>query len=717
MAHRLKAGKDVLARHPDFELIGRAKEMDKLCSILVRRSSNSVILVGPSGVGASSLCLGLQAMKADPHAPFDIVSKSLFWLDVDGLFECGNPQQIGAAFQDAMARLARASDPVLIIEDAGDFIEACRNHGTNHFINNLNTLVGRGTIRVILETNDRDITKVLAWHSDIREAYTIMDVAEPVGQDLAAIVNAVGDKLSTYHGIRITPEALETAVELTQKYAQAGNGAAQPKRAIALLDQSLASYRLAAHAQPPAASKIQARIDAGTATPAEQGEYTQLMRAHEERQARLRQYHRAQRDAEAEIVKLEEGIEEARAESRARAERADNLAPNGPASFATLTGVSGLGSSVERTLIERLDQFRKALSQHKADYNAIVAQVNAELALDRETVVAEFAKISGIPAAKLGEDEKAILRDLEPSLKACVFGQDNGVERISNAIKVSKVGRRNRDKPLASFLLAGPSGVGKTEVAKQVARLLLGDAKALTRFDMSEYMERHAVSKLIGAPPGYEGFEAGGILTNAMRTNRNRVLLFDEIEKAHPDVFNLFLQILDDGRLTDNIGRVAEFSDAIIVMTTNTGQPHFLDTSMSYEEAMEACMSDLEATYRPEFLNRFNGRENIVGFKRLELGSIERIVQREIRDLVGSYAGHGVSISVPNEALSAFCADRYDPVVGARGLPGFINSNLEPRIVNALLEAPEGEAPSFQIGYAPELRGFTVDVIAAARAA
>lgn len=700
----LKTGKEILDQHPDFALIGRTKEMDKLCSILVRKHSNSVLLVGPTGVGASSLCIGLQAMKNDPNAPFDITSKSLFWLNVDELFASGDSSEIGASFQKALMRVQRAADPILIIEDSGDFIDACRNNSTNHFINTLNGLVAKGAIRVIMETNDKDVPKVLSWHSDIREAYTILDIPEPAGEDLNAITKAVGEKLTQYHGIAIGQDALDTAIELTQKYRQAGSGAAQPKRAIELLDQSLASFRLAAHSEPPKATALRKKIEAGTATAEEAAECHALVDTHTKRQAQLREYQTSQRSAEIEIAKIEEAINE----EREKAAESHSGSGNSPA-FKGLGAMASMGSNMEQMLLERLGKFRTALQEHKANYVALTKAINADLKLGRDAVVAEFARISGIPAAKLGEDEKAILRDLSTNLKGAVFGQDDPVTRVANAIKVSKVGRRNKEKPLASFLLAGPSGVGKTEIAKQIARQLLGDAKALTRFDMSEYMERHAVSKLIGAPPGYEGFEAGGILTNAMRVNRNRVILFDEIEKAHPDVFNLFLQILDDGRLTDNVGRVAEFSDAIIIMTTNTGQPHFLDQSLSYEEAMQRCMEDLEGTYRPEFLNRFNGRENIIGFRRLELPSIERIVQREVKDLVDSYAGHGVDIDLPHEALAHFCRDRYDPIVGARGLPGFINSNLEPRIVNALLDEDGDERSGFVIGYDAETRSFSVE--------
>ena len=248
-----------------------------------------------------------------------------------------------------------------------------------------------------------------------------------------------------------------------------------------------------------------------------------------------------------------------------------------------------------------------------------------------------------------------------------------------------KIGKRNKNKPQAAFMFLGPSGVGKTEIAKALTEIMLNDERALTRFDMSEYMEKHAVAKLIGAPPGYEGFEAGGILTNAMRTNQNRILLFDEIEKAHPDVFNVFLQILSDGRLTDNIGRVVSFSESIIIMTTNIGQKYFLDDKLSAEDVKEFVSEELNSTYRPEFLNRFAGRENIINFKKLELVDIVKIVRRELNNLDNTYRESGIRINMSDEQLYNFCEKKYDPVVGARGLPGYIEANLEPMIVNMIL--------------------------------
>lgn len=699
----LHTGADMLEAYDGFQLIGRDAELANLCSILVRKHSNSVLLVAPSGVGASSICVGLQSMKTSENPPFDIISKSLFWLDIDALFSSGDPSEIDASFRRVMDRLRRSIEPVLIIEDSGDFFEACRNHSCQHFINLLNAAVCSGKLQAILETNDKDAAKVLGWHSDLREAYTILDIGEPEGENLSAILKSVAEKLSGFHKIEIDPEAIHTAMDLTLKYRGAGSASAQPKRAIELLDQSLASFRLAAHKMPPRAAELERKIDANTASAEEKELFEKIMREHAERSDRLKTLHRQQREAEEVIASLEaelQNIKEGQDEQ-------DEDAPASPPGFQTLAS-RVLGSPREQEINKRLRSFRDAFEEHSASYAKITAEMNAGLVLDRDAVLGEFSRVSGIPAAKLGEDEIATLRGLENTLKANVFGQDRAVTQVSNAIKVARVGRRNKDRPQASFLLLGPSGVGKTEIAKQIAKALLGDAKALTRFDMSEYMERHAVSKLIGAPPGYEGFEAGGILTNAMRTNRNRVLLFDEIEKAHPDVFNLFLQILDDGRLTDNIGRTAEFSDAIVIMTTNIGQPHFLKSDLSYGDAMEMAMEDLGETYRPEFLNRFNGRQNILGFNRLELDSIERIVGREFEDLAHSYASHGVEISFPADQVSAFCADRYDPVVGGRGLPGLINTELESQIVNTLLDTSTGEQERFDVLYDATAHRFDV---------
>ena len=303
-------------------------------------------------------------------------------------------------------------------------------------------------------------------------------------------------------------------------------------------------------------------------------------------------------------------------------------------------------------------------------------------------MLAEFSQLSGIPVSKLNQDERAKLMNLDETLAARVFGQDHVVEKLADAVRVARVGLKDPQKPQASFMFLGPSGVGKTELAKALAAALHDDERALLRFDMSEYMEKHAVAKLIGAPPGYEGYEAGGILTNAMRRNPYVVILFDEIEKAHQDVFNVFLQVLDDGRLTDNRGLTVSFSDAIIIMTTNIGQSHFLDAGLDFEDAAAETIKELDAHYRPEFLNRFNGRQNIVCFKSLGLPVIERIARREIAKLNERVRSPGTRHHDRDQRRVARRALQGSIRAGERRarLPGYFAAHIHPAVANAILE-------------------------------
>ena len=703
----LISGSELLSLQSDFKLVGRADDMKRLTSVLMRNKAASVILVGPGGVGATALVMGLQALKDDPNVAFDIVSKRIFWLKTDELFSSGNHDEINKGFAGVLNILKRTPDSILVIEDTRDFIEAARNNGCSHFINSLNACLKAGETQVILETKDPDLDMVLNSHSDMKQCYTIIDLNEPVGDDLLQIVQANASNLSKHHGISIEEDAVTTAVELTNKYRTRDSSLsrAQPERSANLLDRALATYRLDAHKRHPQVSYL-------LASGVKEGDprIVQLDTDFAKTQARIKELFKLQRDGEIAVFELEEQItsvkkEEEEAAARGEAPVQMEEAPRRMQMFANVVKSGGFESPKVRELRDRIRQYEQVINENRAEFDVLTEQINSQLSLTKERVYAEFSRLSGIPVSKLNEDEMEKLRNLENLLNSRVFGQNEVIHKIANAIKVARVGRRGGGKPQAAFLIMGPSGTGKTEVCKALAHALKDDEAALTRFDMSEYMEKHSVAKLIGAPAGYEGSERGGILTNAMRSNPHRIILFDEIEKADPAVFDLFLQILSDGRSTDNHARTVNFSESMVIMTTNIGQTFFLDDTLSSKEAERLANVELDNIYRPEFLNRFAGRQNIVCFNRLELDSIEKIVKRELNALSKAYKENGLDIVFSDESVKNFCADHYQPRHGARGLQGYVVANIEPLVVNLILEN-KVKATRLELVYNKETRAF-----------
>ncbi|MEJ2589930.1 MAG: AAA family ATPase [Candidatus Thiodiazotropha sp.] len=709
-------GSEYLQQYPDFKLVGRDGEVRQLTAILTRSHANSVLLVGPGGVGGSAICLGLEQAKAEPDAPFDLISKRFFWLDGDGLFASGDPARISGRFQKTLRTLARTPDSVLIIDDIRDFIEAARNNGSSNLINGLMRAVKQKETQVIFESRDEDLDVVLKAHSDMREYYTLLDVREPVGDALAEIVTTTARRrLEKHHRIRIDDAAIQSALELTSKYRvrDLGLSRAQPERSLTLLDRALTTYRLDAHSRDPRIAALEAALEsaraAGTAEETElagkQREIDQIGAAWEARQGQIKQLYQALRKGEEAVRRIEGELEDQLAkEAAARAQAADREEAEASTAAVNrfLVGSVNLDSAEVSALKEKIRQYQALIEEKKGEFDRLTAEINAMLELKQEQVLAEFSSISGIPVNKLTQDERKKLLHLDTRLGERVFGQSLAVAKLANQVRVAKAGLQAPNKPQAAFLFLGPSGVGKTEMAKALTAELLDDEAALLRFDMSEYMEKHAVAKLIGAPPGYEGYEAGGILTNELRRNPRRIILFDEIEKAHPDVFNVFLQILDDARLTDNRGLTVSFRDSIILMTTNIGTPHFLrEADFAVAEAL--ALEDLDNTYRPEFLNRFNGRQNIVCFNTLSLPVIEMIARREIGKLSRMVQASlsALDVAMADAPLAAMCRDHYRPVNGARGITGYIDGVIKPEIANTVLFSADAEG-TIHIDYDPE---------------
>ncbi|MGB5165884.1 MAG: AAA family ATPase, partial [Woeseiaceae bacterium] len=674
--------------------------LSKLTAILMRKRANNVLLIGTGGVGCSAICMGLQESKDKPDTPFDIVSKRFFWLDSDLLFSSGDPGRINEGFDKALRTLSRTPDSVLVLDDMRDFIDATRNNGVTNLINALMRSLKKKKFQVIMETRDEDLETVLKCHSDMQENYTMLDVSEPDEELLQAIVSSVAEKrLRKHHRIPISHGAIDTAIEVTSKYRvrDLGLSRAQPERSLTLLDRALTSYRLVAHARDPRLDELEEEREtlAGeNGTDKLTQEIDSIAAAWLKRQQEIKKIFAELREGEDAIRGLELEIEEQLAREQATLhDTADDdeneeetQAPKSYLSFAARTAGAGYDSDVVAALKEKTSRFEQEVNRNKKIFDTLTAEINASLELSKDHVLAEFSSISGIPVSKLTQDERAKLLHLDTNLGNRVFGQGEAVSKLSNQVRVARAGLQSPDKPQAAFMFLGPSGVGKTELAKALTAELFDDERSLLRFDMSEYMEKHAVAKLIGAPPGYEGYEAGGILTNEMRRNPRRIILFDEIEKAHADIFNVFLQILDDARLTDNRGLTVSFRDAIILMTTNIGTSHFLSEE-NFEVAKGMALEDLDAQYRPEFLARFNGKRNIVCFETLDLDVIERIAARDIRrlDAMVKATLPDVSVNIGANALSAMCRDHYKPVNGARGITGYIEGVIKPEIANTVL--------------------------------
>jgi ATP-dependent Clp protease ATP-binding subunit ClpB len=722
----LITGSEKVASRKNFKLVGCAEKFEELCTILTRMESNSVIVSGPSGVGITTLALALQARKADADAPFDIVNKRLFWLDTDGLFGLGDNDAIVKQFKSIFAILNRTPDSVLIVEDTLDLIDALRNSCLMHIVNALTAMVKAKKTQVFLEVREADLTQVLKCHSDFRDHFTLMDLTEPVGAELEEIALHGARDLEESYGVRIDPAAVRIAIDMSSKYRSLDTGltAAQPARTRTLLDRGMARYLLRAHSTPPMLAELEAelaRLAADSASPGNEEKVATVRAAiarHKaefaEYQVKIKGYYAAQREGEKSIAQMESQLRDLEDEEKKRhLDDAVGKTSAGDGDFDLIARASGYATPEILKLRGDIAQTQAAVDENRLKYKTVTKAINDRLLFTADMVIDEFSLISGIDASKLKQNDAVKLLNLHGSLKRRVFGQDAAIEHIDRAVKVWRRGRRT-DKPLP-FLFCGASGVGKTEVSKGLAEALFDTDKALNRYDMGEFMEKNDVTKLIGAPPGYDGFAAGGEMTNSVRANPYQVMLWDEIEKAHPDIFNICLNILDDGRCRDNLGRKVEFGDVVMPMTTNIGADHALRVGtcpgdLTEEEAYELTIGDLKKAFRTEFLNRFEGRENIILFRKLNMDTIEKIVFREISRINAFYAQQSIDVRFPEAQMREFCAKTYAPEIGARGLPGRIK-RIEAMIVEKTM-ADTAFGGTLDIGFDGTSHNFTSNWIA-----
>lgn len=655
-------------------VIGREDEIRRVIQILSRRTKNNPILVGEPGVGKTAIAEGLAHRMVQGDVPENLKSKTIYSLDMGALVA-------GAKFRGEFEERLKAvikevvdadGNIVLFIDEIHTLVGAGKGDGAMDAANILKPALARGELRAIGATTLDEYQKYIEKDKALARRFQAVIVAEPSVEDTVSILRGLKERYEVHHHIRITDAAIIAAAELSDRYIA---DRFLPDKAIDLIDEASAKLRLETDSLPQELDEIERRLrhlEIEREALKREKETTRLKEV-EELIANLREEGKGFRErweAEKEIhSKLASAKEEAE-KMRHEAERAEREGRFGDA--------SELLYGLMPNLVQKAERLKEELAQ--ADKRLLKEEVDAE---DIAEIVSKW---TGIPVTKMVESERQKLLRLEEELHARVVGQDEAIEAVSDAIRRSRAGLQDPNRPIGSFIFLGSTGVGKTELAKALAQYLFDDEKSMVRIDMSEYQEKHSVSRLVGAPPGYVGYDEGGQLTEAVRRRPYSVVLLDEIEKAHPDVFNTLLQVLDDGRLTDNKGRVVNFKNTIVIMTSNLGSQYIMEkfeelTPENKDALMviikEQVLDMLKGHLRPEFLNRID--EAIV-FAPLSEIDLQEVVRIQVRGLISKMQELGVELSFEEDALDLIASLGYDPQFGARP----VKRVLQKEVVNQL---------------------------------
>ncbi|MDR0411217.1 MAG: ATP-dependent chaperone ClpB [Treponema sp.] len=684
-----------LARQEKLDpVIGRDEEIRRVMQVLSRRTKNNPVLIGEPGVGKTAIAEGLARRIVAGDVPEGLKGKKLLALDMGALVA-------GAKFRGefeerlkAVISEVQASDGkiILFIDELHTLVGAGAAEGATDASNLLKPALARGELRCIGATTLDEYRKYIEKDAALERRFQQILTTEPSVEDTVAILRGLKERYEVHHGVRIKDEALVAAANLSNRYI---TSRFLPDKAIDLVDEAASRLKMELDSRPTELDKLERR-------------FLQLSIEH---QALSRETDAGSRER---LAKLERELHETTAERdamRARWEREKSVVQH----------VRGLKQRIEELKIEETQQERNGNLNRAAEikYGKIpeaqkkLAELTAAMearkedaALLREEVSEEdiadvVASWTGIPVSKMLSAEMQKYLDLEKVLEQRVVGQAAAVNAVSDAIRRNKAGLSDAGRPLGSFLFLGPTGVGKTELAKTMADFLFNDEKALTRIDMSEYGEKHSVSRLIGAPPGYVGYEQGGQLTEAVRRRPYSVILFDEIEKAHGEVFNVFLQILDDGRLTDGQGRVVNFKNVIIIMTSNLGSDIVLETK-NPDTLKDSLMELLKQSFRPEFLNRI---DEIVTFNRLGLQEIRKVVDIQLKHLENRLAERKITLFLTRNAKDLLADRGFDPLFGARPLKRTIQAELENPLAKAVISGKIKDGDRVQVDAAMDKSG------------
>src|SRR5213594_3502141 len=655
-----KYGRDLtaLARQGKIDpVIGRDEEIRRVMQVLTRRTKNNPVLIGEPGVGKTAIAEGLARRIVSGDVPDGLKNKRVVAMDIGAMLAGAKYR---GEFEDRLKAflkevIASEGKIILFIDDLHTVVGAGKAEGAPvDAANMLKPSLARGELHTIGATTLDEYRKYVEKDPALERRFQPVVVGEPTVEDTISILRGLKERYEVHHGVRITDAAIVAAAVLSNRYI---SDRFLPDKAIDLVDEAASKLRMEINSMPAELDEIRRRImqleierealrkEKDKASVERLARLEKELADLKEEQTRLQSHWEQEKEAIQAARKLKEELEQVRMEIE-RAERAADYAKAAELKYSTLAGLEREVQAAEERLAQ-LQKGRKMLTEE----------------VTPDDVAEVVAKWTGIPVTKLLEGEVAKLLRMEDRLHERVVGQDEAVTVVANAVRRARAGIQDPQRPLGSFLFLGPTGVGKTLLAKALAEFLFDDEKALVRLDMSEYMEKHTVARLIGAPPGYVGFEEGGQLTEAIRRRPYSVLLLDEIEKAHPDVFNVLLQILDDGRLTDGHGRTVDFKNVVIIMTSYVGSTFITELANNPEQMRKRVMDALRGQFRPEFLNRV---DEIVIFSNLVTEQLMEIVDKETAILAKRLAERKIRLDLSENAKALIAHEGFDPVYGAR---------------------------------------------------